>query len=469
MSTVVRSIEPVSSPTVVIMAGGQGTRMRSRVPKVLHPICGRAMALWPVHAALEAGAGRVVVVGGPDRALADVLPDGVVLAVQERPLGTGDAVRSAADHIDPDAPVIVLSGDVPLITAAAIRALADGHAAGGARATMATAILADPTGYGRVVRDAEGSVARVVETKKPGDASDEELAIAEVNSGLYAFDGGALLEQLGRLSQRQRPGRVLPARRAPGAARRCGPTCSTTRRTCSASTTASTCRRCARSPSGGSSRPTPAPGVGFVSPHTAVVDVDVRIGADTVVEQGCTLSGATTIGEGAAHRAAHHDRRLPAGRRRRRAPVVAGRRARGRRAPPSARSPTCAPAPHLRARAKAGTFVEIKNSDIGEGAKVPHLSYIGDADVGAGHEPRRGARSPPTTTACASTARRSAPTSRRAVDTTFVAPVDGRRRRLHRRRQPSSPRTCPPARSASARSAPDEHRGATRTSRRPAQ
>src|SRR3954471_22532832 len=96
------------APVAVILAAGQGTRMRSAVPKVLHPLCGRAMALWPVHAALEAGAGRVVVVGGPDRALEGVLPEGVILAVQERALGTGDAVRSAAEHTDPDTTVIVL-------------------------------------------------------------------------------------------------------------------------------------------------------------------------------------------------------------------------------------------------------------------------------------------------------------------------------------------------------------------------
>jgi bifunctional UDP-N-acetylglucosamine pyrophosphorylase/glucosamine-1-phosphate N-acetyltransferase len=137
--------------------------MRSRVPKVLHPICGRPMALWPVRAALEAGAGRVVVVGGPDRALEPVLPEGVALAVQEQPRGTGDAVRSAAEHLG-DETVIVLSGDVPLITAEAIAGLAAAHEAHPGQATMATMVLDDPSGYGRVVRAADGSVDRVVET-----------------------------------------------------------------------------------------------------------------------------------------------------------------------------------------------------------------------------------------------------------------------------------------------------------------
>jgi bifunctional UDP-N-acetylglucosamine pyrophosphorylase/glucosamine-1-phosphate N-acetyltransferase len=188
------------APTVLILAAGQGTRMRSRTPKVLHELCGIPMVLWPVRAALEAGAARVVVVDSPARALEGVLPEGVELAVQEQPDGTGGAVRAAAAHIDPDAPVVVLSGDVPLVGAEAIGELVRAHAAGGAVATMATAVLDDPAGYGRVVRDTDGSVARVVETKKPGDASDAELEIREVNSGIYAFDGAALLGALPRLT-----------------------------------------------------------------------------------------------------------------------------------------------------------------------------------------------------------------------------------------------------------------------------
>src|SRR3954467_3372139 len=101
----------VSAPTVVIIAAGKGTRMRSALPKVLHPLCGRPLILWPVAAALEAGAGRVVVVDNPKRRLEDRLPEGVVLAVQEEPNGTGDAVAAAGAHIDADSTVVILSGD----------------------------------------------------------------------------------------------------------------------------------------------------------------------------------------------------------------------------------------------------------------------------------------------------------------------------------------------------------------------
>ena len=402
------------------MAGGQGTRMRSRVPKVLHPICGRPMALWPVHAALEAGAGRVVVVGGPDRALEPVLPEGVILAVQEQPLGTGDAVRSAAEHIDPQQPVIVLSGDVPLITAEAIRSLADTHAASGAQATMVTAMLDDPTGYGRVVRDADGSVARVVETKKPGDATDEELAIREVNSGLYAFAGGALLEQLALISNDNAQGEyylpdVLPALAPVQAFVLEDPTfmfgvndrvdLQTVREIAQRRIVESLARE----------------GVTFVSPHTAVVDVDVRIGQDTVIEQGCTLWGATTIGAG-AHIGPHTtitDSTL--------ADEVTVRQSWLEGAQVEAGATVgpfsyLRPKAHLREKAKAGSFVEIKNSDIGAGAKVPHLSYIGDADVGAGTN--LGAA---TITANYDGVNKHRTTIganvRSGVDTTFVAPV----------------------------------------------
>jgi bifunctional UDP-N-acetylglucosamine pyrophosphorylase/glucosamine-1-phosphate N-acetyltransferase len=356
--------------------------MRSRVPKVLHPICGRPMALWPVHAALEAGAGRVVVVGGPDRALEPVLPEGVVLAVQERPLGTGDAVRSAAEHIDPDAPVVVLSGDVPLITAEAIRSLANAHAASGAQATMVTAILDDPSGYGRVVRNEDGSVARVVETKAAGDATTDELAIREVNSGLYAFAGGALVQQLAELSNDNAQGEyylpdVLPALAPVQAYVLDDPTfmLGVNDRVDLQAVRAIAQQRIVDALA--------RDGVTFVSPQTTVVDVGVRIGQDTIVEQGCTISGTTTIGAG-AHIGPHttiRDSAVADDVTIRQSYLDGAQLDAGATVGPFA---YLRPKAHLREKAKAGTFVEIKNSDIGEGAKVPHLSYIGDADVGAG-------------------------------------------------------------------------------------
>src|SRR3954468_18922813 len=124
--------------TVVILAAGEGTRMRSSLPKVLHPICGRPMLLWPLLAAREAGAGRVIVVDNPKRRLEEHLPSGVELAVQAEPRGTGDAVPAALPLLDGEGPVLVINGDMPLITAEAISALLEAHAAAGAGATLAT-------------------------------------------------------------------------------------------------------------------------------------------------------------------------------------------------------------------------------------------------------------------------------------------------------------------------------------------
>ena len=159
--------------TVVILAGGSGTRMHSALPKLAHDLCGQPLLWWSVTAAATAfpGSPPVVVVPAGD-GLRDLVPGHeLAFAVQAQPRGTADAVASAAEEIDRDATVIVLSGDVPLIEPELLRALADAHTASGAAATMVTVSLEDPSGYGRVLRDATGAFVRVVETKAPGDAT----------------------------------------------------------------------------------------------------------------------------------------------------------------------------------------------------------------------------------------------------------------------------------------------------------
>src|SRR4051794_11716605 len=148
--------------------------MRSQLPKVLHPLCGRPLIAWPVAAAREAGAGRVIVVDNPKRRLEEHLPEGVEVAIQHEPRGTGDAVAAAASLIDPTTTVVVINGDVALLTPEAIRQLVDAHEQAGAAATMATMELADPGAYGRVIRNSDGSVLRVAEAKSAGDATPEE-------------------------------------------------------------------------------------------------------------------------------------------------------------------------------------------------------------------------------------------------------------------------------------------------------
>ena len=370
--------------TVLILAAGQGTRMRSDTPKVLHELCGLPMVLWPVRAALGAGAERVVVVDSPARALEAVLPEGVELAVQPLADGTGGAVRAAADRIDPDAPVVILSGDVPLVSPQAIVELVQAHAKSGAAATMATAVLEDPTGYGRVVRDADGSVARVVETKEPGDATDAEREIREVNSGIYVFTGSALLGALPRLTSHNAQRelylpQVLEELRSDGALLAAHVVVDerlmfgVNDRVALARVRALAQRAIAERHMLG--------GVTIVDPSSVQIDVDVEIGQDTLIEPGTALKGSTVVGAGAVvgpHTTAI-DSHIGDGACVRmswlsdavlHADVTVGPFAYLR------------PGAVLRKGAKAGTFVEIKNSDIGPGTKIPHLSYIGDADVG---------------------------------------------------------------------------------------
>jgi bifunctional UDP-N-acetylglucosamine pyrophosphorylase / glucosamine-1-phosphate N-acetyltransferase len=372
------------APTVLILAAGQGTRMRSGTPKMLHELCGIPMVLWPVRAALAAGAARVVVVDSPARALEVVLPEGVELVVQAQSDGTGGAVRAAADHIDPDAPVVVLSGDVPLVSSQAIGELVEAHASGEASATMATAVLDDPTGYGRVVRDADGSVARVVETKKPGDATDAELEIREVNTGIYVFSGSALLGVLPRLTSENAQRELylpqtLDLLRSDGAlvvAHVIGDErlmLGVNDRIALANVRALAQRAIAERHM--------LAGVTIVDPSSVQIDVDVEIGRDTVIEPGSALKGTSVVG--AAATIGPHttliDSRVGEGAVVRVSWLDHATLEQGATVGPFA---YLRPGAVLRVGAKAGTFVEIKNSDIGPATKIPHLSYIGDTDVG---------------------------------------------------------------------------------------
>ncbi|MDQ3629672.1 MAG: bifunctional UDP-N-acetylglucosamine diphosphorylase/glucosamine-1-phosphate N-acetyltransferase GlmU [Actinomycetota bacterium] len=372
--------------TAVVMAAGQGTRMRSKLPKVLHPVCGRPMVHWPVLAAREAEAETVIVVGGADGVLEGRLPEGVLLAMQPVADGTGGAVRAALEHFEPSLPVVVLSGDVPLVSADVLRALVASHVGSGAAATMVTARLDDPSGYGRVVRDTTGGVLRVVETKTEGDATALELAICEVNTGIFCFEAGALERALEGVRADNSQGEyylpdTLPALRAEGARIAAHPVddpgivLGVNDRVQLAEVQAVAQRRILGA--------LMQAGVTVVDPGTTTVDAAVVVGMDTTIEPGSSLRGKTRVGEGCtvgplttlvdtelgddvsivhsyATEASAEDG------------VSVGPFAYLR------------PGTVVRAGARIGTFVEVKNSDIGPGTKVPHLSYIGDADIGAG-------------------------------------------------------------------------------------
>jgi bifunctional UDP-N-acetylglucosamine pyrophosphorylase / glucosamine-1-phosphate N-acetyltransferase len=351
--------------------------MRSKTPKVLHELCGRPIVLWPVLAAQEAGASRIVVVDSAERPLADVLPDGVELAVQERPDGTGGAVRAGfaqlesatASGLDAAAPIVVLSGDVPLVDAEMIAGLIEAHRHAGAAATMATTILDDPSEYGRVVRDPDGAVERVVETKRPGDSTQSEREIREVNTGIFVFNAHALRQTLPRLRADNAQGelylpQVIDLLRADGMSV-AAHVVEDAKLVLGVNDRASLAR-VRRIAQQDIHERHMASGVTVVDPQATVIDVGVEIGPDTVIEPFTTIRGATRIAGDCTVRSSY---------------LVDCVLEEGAAVGPFA---YLRPGTVLRKGAKVGTFVEVKNSDVGPGAKIPHLSYIGDADVGEG-------------------------------------------------------------------------------------
>ena len=399
--------------------------MRSSVPKVLHPLCGRPLIAWAVDAARGAGAGRVIVVDNPKRLLAEHLPDGVEVAIQEEPRGTGDAVAAAASQLDGnDTTVVVINGDVALLTAEAVKGLVEGHDAAGAAATMATMELDEPGEYGRVIRDTDGSVLRVAEAKATGDATPTELEIREVNAGVYAFQAEALKAALQTLDADNAQGElylpdVLPAIRAAGhtvAAHPIGDpdlTHGVDDRVDLAYAHEVAQRRILQRHM--------RDGVTIVDPASTRIDATVTIGRDTTIEPFTQLKGATAVGDDAVIGAFTTliDTHIGDG-----VTILQSHLSQARVDDNAIVGPFTylRPGAHLHERAKAGTFVEIKNSEIGAGAKVPHLSYIGDADVGEGTNIGAGnitanydGRNKHRTTIGANV--------RTSVDTAFVAPV----------------------------------------------
>ena len=355
----------------VVLAGGLGTRMRSATPKHLHPLLGRRLVDWVIEAGRALEPAQLVVVSSPDFAGEF---DGVEVAVQERPRGTGDALASAKDALAAQAgEVLVLSGDAPLLRPETLASLLEAHRSGDAAATVLTFRRDDPGSYGRIVRGDDGDVRAIVEAT---DATPEQLALDEVNSSIYVFRGEALWPALDRLDAANAQGELYltdAVRHLVDDGERVlafeaddptEPEGVNTRVELAAAAAALRDRI---------NEAHMLAGVTIVDPATTWIEPSVEIEADAVIGPFTVLNGRTTVGEGAS--VGPH--------------VVAVDAAIG---PRVLVGPFCylRPGTVLEAGAKAGTFVEIKNSRVGEGTKVPHLSYIGDADVGGGREHRRG-------------------------------------------------------------------------------
>jgi bifunctional UDP-N-acetylglucosamine pyrophosphorylase/glucosamine-1-phosphate N-acetyltransferase len=374
----------VSGPTVLIMAAGEGTRMRSSVPKMLHSVCGRPMVAWPVHAAREAGAERVCVIVSPERDLTAALPKGTETVVQPQPDGTGGAIRAALGAIAGADTVVVLNGDHPLVTAEHLAEVVAVHRDAGTAATVVTVDRDDPKSLGRVVRDAAGDFDRIVETKHPEGVPPEVLAIHEVNTNTFVFDAAVLADAIGRIDNdnaageyyigdalrlmREEGKRVL-AHKVDDVSVNVG----VNNRAELAAVAAEARRRILERHM--------LAGVTITDPGATWIDADVEIEPDAVVEPGTTLRGHTRIGR--ASRIGPHTTIIDS-------TVGAEASVPTSYIVESEVGDRCSVGPFAYLRpgtalaegAKAGTFVELKNSKIGRGTKVPHLSYLGDAEVG---------------------------------------------------------------------------------------
>jgi bifunctional UDP-N-acetylglucosamine pyrophosphorylase/glucosamine-1-phosphate N-acetyltransferase len=389
----------------VVMAGGLGTRMRSAVPKHLHPILGRRMVDWVLEAARLLEPDPLVVVASPSTA--DAFAD-VTVAVQERPLGTGDAVRSAREALGEVDEVLVLSGDTPLLTAALLGELLETHRSADAAATVLSFVTEDARRYGRVLRDDDGNLVAIVEAT---DATPEQLEIREANSSIYVFRTDALWPALDGLSSANVQGELYLTDAVRGiveAGQRVAVHVSADPVETEGVNTRVELAAAAAVLRDRINGEHMLAGVTIVDPATTWIDPTVTFDADSVVHPFTVLRGATKVAEGA--QVGPH--------------VVAIDATIGPRA---LVGPFCylRPGTVLELSAKAGTFVELKNTVVGEGAKVPHLSYMGDADIGPGsnvgagaitanlsHDPERG-----------KSRTRIGRDVKVAVDTMLVAPV----------------------------------------------
>jgi bifunctional UDP-N-acetylglucosamine pyrophosphorylase/glucosamine-1-phosphate N-acetyltransferase len=357
----------VTSPNnlaAVVMAGGLGTRMRSSVPKHLHPLLGRRLADWVIEAVRGLGPEPLVVVTAPDARNAF---DGVTVAVQEQPRGTGDAAAAARASLEGfDGDLLVVTGDAAAITSDLLAELLDTHRGARAAATVLSFEPTEPGAYGRIVRDGAGSLQAIVEAR---DANDEQLAIREVNSSIYVFDAAKLWPALERLEPQNAQSELYltdTVRDLVGdgetvavhmAADACEAEGVNTRAELAA--TAAVLRdriNLAHMLAGAT----------IVDPATTWIDPTVELEPDSTIQPFTVLRGTTSVARGAE--VGPH--------------VVAVDSQIG---PEALVGPFCylRPGTVLETGAKAGAFVEIKNSRIGERTKVPHQSYIGDAEIDA--------------------------------------------------------------------------------------
>lgn len=381
-------VSAIRPAAVVVLAAGEGTRMKSATPKVLHELCGRSLVGHVLAAARELDPENLVVVVGHAREkvtahLAETDP-AVRTTVQAEQNGTGHAVRIALDELggSVDGTVVVVCGDTPLLTGETLRQLAATHSADSNAVTVLTAEVPDATGYGRIIRDdATGAVTEIVEHK---DATETQRVIREINSGVFAFDGLLLADALKKVRTDNSQGEeyltdVLGILREAG--HRVGASVAADHREIAGINNRVQLSEARRILNDRLLTSAMLAGVTVIDPATTWVDVTVTFEQDAVVHPGTQLHGSTHLGEGAevGPNTRLTDTQVDAGAR------VDNTVADSAHIGPQAKVGPFAylrPGTRLGAKGKIGTYVETKNASIGEGTKIPHLSYVGDATIG---------------------------------------------------------------------------------------
>ncbi len=369
--------------TSVILAAGMGTRMKSAMPKVLHKVCGKALCKWVIDASKEAGADKVVtIIGHGADMVRPQIENDTEIAVQAEQKGTGHAVMQAADFIkESQGSVVILNGDTPLIKAETIKKAIEFHNASGNQATVITAILDDATGYGRIVRNADGNVIKIVEHK---DATEEERKINEINSGMYVFDAQSLVYSLDKLEPNNAQGEYYltdTLKILLSAGKKIGAYAIEDNDEIRGINNRIQLNEAETIMRDRINRFHMTEGVTMINPSAAYIEAGVKIGRDTIIGANVELKGNTVIGEG-----------CEIGQGSRLENAVLGNNVTvmssvvldseigdGTNVGPFAYvRPNC----KVGESVKVGDFVEIKNTNIDDGTKISHLTYIGDSDVG---------------------------------------------------------------------------------------
>lgn len=369
--------------TSVILAAGMGTRMKSKMPKVLHKVCGKPLSKWVIDASKAAGADKVcAVVGHKAETVKEVLGDVCEFALQAEQKGTGHAVMQAIDVIkNSKGEVVILNGDTPLITAETINKAIEYHKNNGNQATVITAILDDATGYGRIVRDNDGSVLKIVEQK---DASEEEKKINEVNSGMYVFDAQSLVYALDKITPNNAQGEYYLTDTLEillSAGKKIGGYAISDNDEIRGINDRVQLNEAEKIMQKRINEYHMRNGVTMRHPERVYIEDGVEIGNDTEICQNVTIKSGTKIGSDCVigsgsmlDRAVIHDGVDVLS-----SVILESEVDEGTHVGPFAYiRPNC----HVGKEVKVGDFVELKNSNIDDGTKISHLTYIGDSDVG---------------------------------------------------------------------------------------